>query len=158
MSYVIGVDGVKFPATEVPSNDDNTLTDAQRGTFTPTLTFGGGSTGMTFTAQAGFYRKVGWVVFFTLRLTLSAKGSSTGSAVIGGLPFTALSTSNSHAPVEIQRYENVTAAGHMAGHISPSGTSISLFNIASGGAATALTDTAFANTSDVMVSGFYFAS
>lgn len=59
--------------------------------FTPTLTFGGGSSNMAFAAngQQGRWTKTGEKIrHVEMRFTLTAKGDSTGSAVIGALPFT----------------------------------------------------------------------
>lgn len=55
------------------------------GAWTPTLEFGGGSSGMAGTF-AGSYVQVGSIVVARYSITLTNRGSSTGSAVIGGLP------------------------------------------------------------------------
>lgn len=68
------------------------------GPFTPAMTFGGGSTGLTFTTQEGNYYKIGNLVFFDLSIVINAKGSSTGQAIVTGLPFAA-SASVTLAPV-----------------------------------------------------------
>lgn len=61
------------------------------GSFTPTLSFGGVSTGITYGVNAGVYwTDANGMVFGTLQLTLTSKGAATGAAVVGGLPaFTA---------------------------------------------------------------------
>lgn len=56
--------------------------------FTPGLTFGGGSTGMTFTTRMGSYIRQGHLWIIQFNVILSAKGSSTGSALFTGLPAT----------------------------------------------------------------------
>lgn len=78
---------LKFPATQNPSSDVNTLDDYEEGTWAPALTFGGAATGITYTTQAGRYTKVGRVVTVDFIIVLSSKGSSVGSAVVSGLPF-----------------------------------------------------------------------
>ena len=80
--------GITFPATQSASTDANTLDDYEEGTWTPAITFGGGSTGITYSSQSGFYTKIGNTVTVQFRVNLSSKGSSTGSVVLGGLPFT----------------------------------------------------------------------
>ena len=80
--------GITFPATQSASSDANTLDDYEEGTWTPAITFGGGSTGITYSTQLGFYTKIGNTVTVQFRVNLSSKGSSTGSVVLGGLPFT----------------------------------------------------------------------
>ena len=52
----------------------------EEGTYTPALSFAGGSTGMTYGARYGGYTRLGDTVFVTGLLTLTAKGSSTGAA------------------------------------------------------------------------------
>jgi hypothetical protein len=69
----------------------NYLDDYEEGTFTPSLAFGGGATGMIYTVRNGSYTKVGDRVFIAINMTLSNKGSSTGAATVGGLPFVAAS-------------------------------------------------------------------
>ena len=52
------------------------------------MSFGGGTTGITYAEQTGRYRKIGSMVTAWGRLTLSNNGSSSGVAKITGLPFT----------------------------------------------------------------------
>lgn len=54
--------------------------------WTPTLSFGGGSTGITYTTQTGRIRKANGMVYLEGEILLSSKGTDTGAAVIGGLP------------------------------------------------------------------------
>lgn len=92
--------GLKFPATQVASSDANTLDDYEEGTFTPAYTPTNNSfSSITYNIQAGFYRKVGSLVFFILRLRTSAitVGSASGTVYISGLPFTSLSTTHALA-------------------------------------------------------------
>lgn len=84
---VLSGGGIKFPATQVASADANTLDDYEEGTWTPALQFGGAATGMTYSLQQARYTKIGRLVHVQLRISLSAKGSSTGTAKISGLPF-----------------------------------------------------------------------
>lgn len=78
---------IKFPATQAASSNANTLDDYEEGTWTPVLTFGGASTGITYTTQTGAYVKVGRLVFARCRIVLSNKGSATGTAAVTGVPF-----------------------------------------------------------------------
>jgi hypothetical protein len=91
--------GIDFSAT---ANSSGTMTsellsDYEEGTFTPTLTFGGGSTGITYSNRNGSYTKIGKVVVVRVGVLLSNKGSSTGTAAITGLPFTVESISYADA-------------------------------------------------------------
>lgn len=114
-------------------------------TFVPTLTFGGGSTGLTFSTQTGVYTRIGRMVTASIRLVLTAVGSSTGSAVIGSLPFSALATTNYAASVSYTNMSAGTGAGIQA---VASGTSVNLYSFAAGARA-ALADTNFTATSTV---------
>jgi hypothetical protein len=80
--------GITFPATQSASSNANTLDDYEEGTFTPTVTLGGGSTGITYSRQEGNYTKIGDTVRIFIVINLSNKGSSTGVINIQPLPFT----------------------------------------------------------------------
>jgi hypothetical protein len=73
--------GITFPATQSASADANTLDDYEEGTWTPSL---GGNT--TYTTRAGFYRKIGSLVFINAYILINARGTGSAS-VISGLPF-----------------------------------------------------------------------
>jgi hypothetical protein len=126
----------------------------KKGTFTPTLTFGGAAVGMTFSARSGAYIKIGNIVFFNLSMTLSAKGSSAGAAVIGGLPVT--SDATFLPPITI--WADVMAAGTttmLTGLVVNSSTNINLSRYAAG-AISPLGDPDFTNTSNLSIEGWYF--
>lgn len=58
------------------------------GTWTPTLLFAGGNSGITYSAQVGNYVKCGNLVMISARVALTSKGSSTGTCYIGNFPYT----------------------------------------------------------------------
>ncbi len=62
------------------------LSHYEEGTWSPNLTFGGGSAGLSYTSE-GFFTRIGRLVFLQCSITLNTRGSSTGSARIAGLPF-----------------------------------------------------------------------
>ena len=82
--------GIDFSATSDSSGtmSSELLDDYEEGTWTPVLTFGGGSTGITYSNRGGNYTKIGRQVTLNFMIELSSKGSSTGDAVVGGLPYT----------------------------------------------------------------------
>lgn len=85
---LVGVKQLAFPATQVSSSDPNTLDDYEEGSWTPTLIGDTGASGQTYTAQLGRYVKVGRSITCWGSLTLSVKGTLTGTfAVISGLPY-----------------------------------------------------------------------
>jgi hypothetical protein len=81
--------GITFPATQSASTNANTLDDYEEGTWTPNLTFGGSSTGITYSVQDGRYTKIGRIVTLQAFIRLSSRGSATGEARITSVPFLA---------------------------------------------------------------------
>jgi hypothetical protein len=149
---------IKFPATPNASADYNTLDDYQEhqlNSFVPTLTFGGGSTGMTISSYRTLATKVGPLITFWIQIALSAKGSSTGAAVVGGLPYTSWNDGATN-PMVAMGFSNLTFSGQVYGQVINNSATIGLYSTASGGAQAALTDTAFANTTVLTISGSYW--
>ena len=131
----------------------NVLDWYEEGTFTPTLTFGGGSTGLTYTTQAGKFTRIGNRVDWSIRIVLSAKGSSTGSALVDGLPYAAGAT---HNPNGVAWFSSMSS---MVSDIVPlvgNGTTIvNLWQLSSGAYAT-VTATNFTDTTTLQMNGTYF--
>ena len=90
--------GIKFPATQVTSADGNTLDDYEEGTFTPTLRYDVGTSGVTYASRAGKYTKIGRKVFVEFQVGLSSKGTGSGEVYLGNLPFTVASDMSSAEP------------------------------------------------------------
>jgi len=84
---------IKFPATQAPSADANTLDDYEEGTWAPVIGGAGGTTGQTYVSQNGLYVKIGKLVMVQFVVQLSAKGTITGNVQVQGLPFASLSGS-----------------------------------------------------------------
>jgi hypothetical protein len=135
----------------------NKLDDYEEGTFTPTLSFGGGNTGLVYVTQLGRYTKVGRQVTVQLAIYLSSKGSSTGSAVVDGLPFVVTTQTGGFSS-----YQGVIQGASMASlNTTPfaataSGTNdINLYQTNASGF-TALTDSNFGNSSYFIATITYF--
>jgi len=79
---------IKFPATQNPSANANTFDDYEEGTWTPTMSFGGSSAGITYNSPGAQYTKLGHRVFFDIQMSLSNNGSGSGTALVLGLPYT----------------------------------------------------------------------
>ena len=154
------VSQIKFAATQVPSSDVNTLDDYEEGTFTPTLLGTGGQSGQAYTTQAGHYVKVGKLVHFSVRLTMSTLGTVTTQAAIGNLPFTSDATSNYVSTANIGYWDNTTAAFvTITGLIQPNTTQVVLYGLTAGATASgAVTQGQLANTTTLMLSGSYKAT
>lgn len=143
---------IKFPATQNASADANTLDDYEEGTFTPGITFGGGSTGITYTTQTGIYIKIGRLVFGVVNVTLSAKGSSTGAMAITGLPFAAALANYAQGVGYAAAFTGLTGA--LTVLINSGVTTLSVFQSAAA-TYTSVTDTAATNTTALRINFFY---
>lgn len=124
-------------------------------TYTPVLAFGGGSTGITYTTQSGRWLRTANMVTFSVDITLSSKGSSTGTATVT-LPFTARAGSPTVECFAV--ILTVTTTGtYTIADIAASGTAATLVQVAATtGTAAALADTAFQNTSVIRFGGSYW--
>jgi hypothetical protein len=142
--------GIDFSATPGTGTSE-LLADYEEGTWTPVITFGGGSTGLSATA-IGLYTKIGRQVSFSLQITFTNKGSSTGNADISGLPFT---SNTSATQVFFMQGDNITFSGtYIMAYLATSATSLGLYTVASG-STTQLTNTNFANNTLLRISGSY---
>lgn len=145
--------GLKFPATQVTSADANTLDDYEEQTFTPTITFGGLSTGITYSVQDAVYTKVGRQVSFRLYIQLSNKGSAVGAMKVAGLPFTN-GAGSSYNSLNVWANVLTGISGQVMAYVEPGATTVVMQYLGTG-TATQLADTNFTNTSAIMLSGTY---
>jgi hypothetical protein len=122
-------------------------------TFTPGIAFGGGTTGITYSTQQGRYVRIGKQICFQLYISLSNKGSSTGSATITGLPVA--NNGNVHT-VALANTSGLTFTGTFEGYIN-GGTAVVLRQN-SAGMVSDLTNTSFSNSTDIAAGGCYFTS
>jgi len=137
------------------ANAVTTTTFIAATSYTPALAFGGGSTGITYGTRLGRYTQIGNMVTFSADITLTNKGSSTGNATIS-LPVTAAA---GVPTVELFLFLGaITTTGtYNSLDITASGTTgLVVQVVASTGAATALTDAAFGNTTVLRVTGSYW--
>ncbi len=119
-------------------------------TYTPSLTFGGGSTGITYTSRSAKAELMGKLMFVEISIVLSSKGTSTGSAQLS-MPsgYTAAAECFVGVAGAANFQSGVTG---LTGGIS-SGSS--LINIRKQGASglTSAADTDFANNTNITLSG-----
>lgn len=113
--------GIKFPATQVPSADANTLDDYEEGTFTPSFA----ATGATFSysSQLGVYTKIGRAVFFSVDIILNTSGNTltANNLTVTGLPFT---TSGSNGQGVFQVRWTGSTTSYVSLFVRVSGTSL----------------------------------
>lgn len=149
-TFLATPNSANFAAAITDEKGSGSVVLATDGSFTPTLTFGGGSTGMSLGVASGTYRKIGNLVHFRLLLQFSAKGSSTGQAVIATLPATPASQS-----VAVVAVTSMTGlSGAVIGLIQSGDTNIYLQYLGTGAPAN-MADTNFTATTTVTVSGSF---
>lgn len=145
--------------TSIKFGSGSTLSSYTTGTFSPGISFGGGTTGITYSEQSGTYWVIGAIVFVKIQVTLTNKGSSTGNAAITGLPFT---SANDAFKITVNiSTNNVTYdAGYTwcTANVPANSTTINLIENGSGVANTALTNSNFANNSQILIGSFYFTA
>ncbi len=173
--YSVQVGGVANDLTQIPNGTNGQVLTANTGadpswedgnasfstgTFTPVLEFGGGTTGITYSVQYGQFTKIGDLAFVFMELRLTSKGSSTGVAVVTGLPFT-LSASGSNVDILMTLIKDVTPTGGILGYhgaIQDATTDCDLKQDRSAAAGLSFDDTNFANSSVFKLQGSYFTT
>lgn len=133
------------------------LNDYTTGTWTPTIKFGGGNTGIVYTINHGRYTKIGNMVLIQFLIATSSKGSSTGFMTIEGLPFPTLNDSNMRTPGTILPNSGVNNAA--GGTIWSANGQVNAFNLQisyqNGGTITSVLDTDLANIAEMIGSFTY---
>lgn len=122
----------------------------ETGSWTPSVTFGGFSTGTGYLFQDGLYIKLYRLVVAIFQMSLTAVGSSTGAAVITGLPFSsnavgAMQGSGGISPINSGM---ASLTGPVLLRVGQSSALIQLFTQGVAGI-TALTDANFTNSSAI---------
>ena len=134
----------------------NALDDYEEGTWTPIVTFGGNSVGQTYNANTGTYTKIGRQVTVTCYVEFTNKGTSTGSALLAGLPFTIGSGFGFFGAPCLGDVRNITFTDILSPYINYGQTTITLTETTNLGALTNLTQTDFANNSEFILTTTYF--
>jgi len=138
-------------------NANSTPTPTGVGVWTPAISFGGASVGVTYGFRAGNYQTVGNLVFFAFDLLLTSKGSSTGTLEISGLPFPI----NSAWPTGGQNASSIGLSNATYGSdynvlsISAGTSFLTIIGITSGIATVVFDDTNSTNTTEFFGTGFY---
>ena len=129
------------------------LDSYEEGTWTPSLTFGGGNVGQAGTFY-GYYTKIGNLVTANCHIVLTGKGTSTGDARISGLPFTSSSATSAYGPALV-RYNGVSFADVPSAFLRISATGVDLEENTNSGTVTTLRDTNFIGAANIMMSIVY---
>lgn len=118
------------------------------GTWTPVLTLGGAAVGMTYATQVGQYQIIGRYIVASFVIVLTAKGSSTGNAVISGLPAPANGTFGLAGSAATYASAMVSLTGALTMTTQPASSFINLIENGAIGQ-TPAQDNNFTNTSTV---------
>lgn len=141
---------IAFPAVQVPSAGANVLDDYEESqAYQPALTFGGGSTGLTYTNQSGTYTKIGDRISVDGLITVNSNGSSTGQATIS-LPFAV----TSYAAI-ILRIDTITFGGRIQGFASAGTSAFLLEQVTEAGVRSAITEANIPDGAEIMFSAVY---
>jgi hypothetical protein len=128
-------------------------------TFTPSLEFGGAAVGMTYTTQLGLYRIVGNYVHGSVKIVLSAVGSSTGSAKITGLPIPLSAVAGSVGTGVAAYFYHIGVTGTQAGGITCDvvGSTLELYTGRDGAGVNSsyMTEARFQNDSQISINFSY---
>jgi len=154
----LAVGQIAFPSTANPSSGVNTLDDYEEGTWTPTITFGGANTGITYTRQVGLYAKIGQLVIAQCNIQLSSKGSSTGDARLASLPFTLNAAGSYQAGGNVGYFINFDAAVNILFFTGEGNTTTARIWRQNSTAAASVTDAGFTNTSEFVATIIYRAT
>jgi hypothetical protein len=152
LRFASGSGGIQFNGDTAAAN---ALDDYEEGTWTMGISFGGGSTGITYSNNTGTYTKIGRKVTVNGYMSLTNRGSSTGAAAITGLPFT-ISLGNTYYSAASLAFFNISFANQYQAYGQVYSTQIFLEEVTEAGVGSSLTDSDFANNSALMVSLTYF--
>ncbi|RYE87681.1 MAG: DUF2793 domain-containing protein [Hyphomicrobiales bacterium] len=125
------------------------LSGYAEGSWTPGLTFGGAAVGIAFGAgNAGRYTRIGRLCIATFLLQLTSKGSSSGTALLTGLPFASI-TSTTLATLSAGWASGIAGvSGAVQGAVTSNATTVALYSSA-GGASSALGSGNFSNSAQL---------
>ena len=142
------LNGITFPATQVPSADANTLDDYEEGTWTPIDASGAG---LSLTIRQATYVKVGKAVFVYMFVIYpsTANGST---AKIGGLPFSASSLTQTNYQLTGRNQTGGTAYNGQVGDSATVIDPVPLNSFSTGPANSVF------STYGVIFSGYYLAN
>ena len=124
---------IAFPATAVPSADANTLDDYEEGTWTPVVVGATTAGTGTYTAQVGYYTKIGNIVYIQAYVGITAH-TGAGNMSISGLPFSGKAvTGDATLAVGYCRNLTLTANNILTLFIGASSSSVSAYQYPAGG-------------------------
>lgn len=142
--------GIDFGTTTSGSGtvSGGLLDDFESGTFVPSLQFGGGETGITYSSRSGYYTKVGKLVTVHYHIVLTSKGTSTGNAGITGGPFVSAFNAGGQGVSVIHAYSMASLSSTPFANQGMNSNTLSLWDTVATGR-DPLTDANFTNTTGI---------
>ena len=122
----------------------------EQGVFTPQLKFGGANVDMIGTYN-GSYTIIDSILIYSIDISLTAKGSSSGTATITGLPYATINN-NIIAPIA---YENVDVTGSTIIIAMITGSTLDIKASKNNAPFSLLDESDFNNNSKLYISGSY---
>jgi hypothetical protein len=157
-NVVIGTNGkgIDFSANtdDAAGMTAELLDDYEEGTWTGTFSFGGGQTGNEYSINGMFYTKIGRIVHVSGLTRMSTKGTDTGNAALEGLPFTQTSAGGGRSSGGLFT-DKITFTGSTQGDIEPGGTKMNFRQVIESGADSRLSNTNFADASEIQLDFTY---
>ncbi len=145
--------GTGFDDSAASGNIDVNFLPENQTEFTPTLRFGGGSTGMTYGTRGASYQVKGRMVTVAVSIALTNKGSSTGNATID-LPVTPYAgTAGGGVIAYANNFSALTGALRIW---ATPGESVAYFGMSSATGVTAVSEGYFTNTTEFQLIFSYF--
>lgn len=124
------------------------------GNWVPILSFGGASTGITYSTQNGTYFMVGKLIVVSFSIVLTSKGSANGAALISGLPATCGAVPGT---VAISSHANFATNNVFESQVTNGATAIALGK-GDAAASAALVDTDFDNNTAISGTAIYIST
>ena len=103
----------------------NILNDYEEGTFTPTVVFGSGTTGITYSVRLGRYTKIGNKVLIEGLVHINTITTTSSYSIILGLPFASSATYYSGLTTKVNGFNWGGSATMLTFQVQPSTTHIS---------------------------------
>lgn len=128
----------------------------EEGSWTPVISFGGSTTGVTYGTQIGRYVRMGEMCVAYGRIVLTSNGSGTGTVSIAGLPFT--SNSNTRIAGAVMIAAGVDDDGPYYVQTDPGATTMIFRQHTIGAGINGVDETMFTDTVDVAFNSIYRTS
>ena len=121
-------------------------------TWTPVIEFGGAHAGQTYSTQSGKYTRIGNIIYAFALTILTEKGTSTGIATLGGLPFTNNDTIGAPALIWLH---SVSFTGQYGAYLAPERNYLNIQQLSEAGTISNLNQNNFTDISRIYATIIY---